>query len=190
MENCHEENCKYVLLGSSYISRLENEFGGDLKVPGKVLFMGRGGMKISTIPDDFLAAIREIQPACVFIHLDGNDITLTSSPKDIASKLLEIYDYLKKYSAKVFIGEIISRNPSQKHTPGLTRDEFDHQRKKINSYLKKKIGGNLVRFKDITFPNDYHSDGIHLSPQNDTCRRCGLEKYFFTIRRVLFSVKM
>jgi hypothetical protein len=29
-----------------------------------------------------------------------------------------------------------------------------------------------------------------LSSQTDTCRRCGLVKYFFTIRRVLFSVTM
>jgi hypothetical protein len=35
MANCPTEPCKYVLLGSSYISRLETEFRGDLKVLAK-----------------------------------------------------------------------------------------------------------------------------------------------------------
>jgi hypothetical protein len=48
--------------------------------------------------------------------------------------------------------------------------------RKSNSYVKKKIGAKLVRFKDISFPNDYHHDGILLNPQTDSNRRCGLEK--------------
>ena len=135
-------------------------------------------------------AVRDIQPACVFIHLGGNDITTTSNPKDIANNLLDIYDDLHRYCANVFIGEILTRNPSQKHSPGLTKAEFDQQRKKINNYIKKKIGAKLVRFKDISFSNDYHNDGIHLSQQTDDNRRCGLEKYFFAIRRLFFSVTL
>jgi lysophospholipase L1-like esterase len=147
-------------------------------------------MKTCTIPKEFLVAVKDIQPACVFIHLGGNDNLPHQIQRIFANNLLDIYDDLHRYCANVFIGEILTHDPSQKHSPGLTKAEFDHQRKKIKSYVKKKICEKLVRFKDISFPNDYHNDGIHLSPQTDDNRRCGLEKYFFTIRRLFFSITL
>lgn len=179
---------KHVLLGSSYVSRLERAFANNLKIPGHVFFIGKGGMKTDNIPTEFLTSIKRIQPDCVFVHLGGNDITSDSYPKDIATRLLCLYDDLLKSSVKyVFVAEIIPRRPSQRHCPGLTHAEFETQRKRVNCYLKKKIGQRLVRFKQITFPKDYDNDEIHLSTTAQS-GRCGLEKYFFRIRRVLLSV--
>lgn len=140
---------KHVLLGSSYVSRLERAFANNLKITGHVFFMGKGGMKTDNIPTEFFTSIKRIQPDCVFVRLGGNDITSDSYPKDIATRLLHVclYDDLLKSGVKyVFVGEIIPRRHSQRHCPGLTHAEFDTQRNRVNCYLKKKIGQRLVRF--------------------------------------------
>lgn len=121
-------------------------------------------MKTDNIPTEFFfTSIKRIQPDCVFVRLGGNDITGDSYPKDIATRLLCMYDDLLKSGVKyVFVGEIIPRRHSQRHCPGLTHAEFETQRNRVNCYLKKKIGQRLVRFKHITFSKDYDNDEIHL----------------------------
>lgn len=180
-----------VLLGSSYISRLERYTGGMFKVPGFVRFLGKGGMRTDTVPDCFMQCIAEIKPDIVIIHLGGNDITCESNATDIARSLLKLHDTILENGAKeVFVGEIITREPSQRHCPGLTKALFDVQRRKINTTIKKKLGKKLLRFKDITFPKDYDEDLVHLSctSTKSVSRRSGMDKYFFTLRRVCFSV--
>lgn len=51
---------KHVLLGSSYVSRLERAFANNIKIPGHVFFMGKGGMKTDNIPSEFLSSIKRI----------------------------------------------------------------------------------------------------------------------------------
>ena len=101
-----------VLLGSSYISRLERYTGGVFKVPGFVRFLGKGGMRTDTVPDCFMQCIAEIKPDIGIIHLGGNDMTCESNATDIARSLLKLHDTILKIGAKeVFVGEIITGNP-------------------------------------------------------------------------------
>lgn len=90
---------------------------------------------------------------------------------------------------KVVFGELVKRKPNAKYTPGLSIENFEQQRRKVNVYLKKKLGQSLIRFKDITFPKDYCTDLVHFSEKKHH-GRSGIEKYFFQIRRVLFSLKV
>lgn len=141
-----------VLLGSSYISRLERYTGGMFKVPGFVRFLGKGGMRTDTVPDCFMQCIAEIKPDIVIIHLGGNDITCESNATDIARSLLKLHDTILENGAKeVFVGEIITREPSQRHCPGLTKALFDVQRRKINTTIKKKLGKNYFGLRTLRF---------------------------------------
>lgn len=128
-----------MLLGSSYVSRLQRYTNSHLKIPGFVYFLWKGGMKTNTVPDDFIRKIRTIVPDCVVIHLGGNDISESSQPKDIVFRLLKLYDDILKLGVKkVFIGEILTREPSTKHGPGLSKSMYDIQRLKINCALRRK----------------------------------------------------
>lgn len=74
---------KHVLLGSSYVSRLAN----NLKIPGHVFFMGKGGMKTDNIPTEFLTSIKRIQPDCaLFIWVE------TTLPVTLIQRILRL-DY-------------------------------------------------------------------------------------------------
>lgn len=146
-------------------------FGNNLKIPGHVFLMGKGCIKTDNIPSEFLAFIKSIQPDCVFVHLVGNDITSGSNPKDIATRLLCLYDDIVKGGVKyIFVGEILPRRHSQRHCLGLSQAEFETHRNKVNCYLKKKIGQRLFRFKHINFPKDYDDDEIHLSTTTENVR--------------------
>lgn len=181
---------KFGLLGSSYIARLQNHFDGSLKVPGEVRFWGKGGLRTDNIPNDFWDEIQAFKPDCVFVHIGGNVVSTYSSPILIAKRILAIKDELERRGVKkVVFGELVKRKPNAKYTPGLSIENFEQQRRKVNVYLKKKLGQSLIRFKDITFPKDYCTDLVHFSEKKHH-GRSGIEKYFFQIRRVLFSLKV
>ncbi|KAK3106075.1 hypothetical protein FSP39_013365 [Pinctada imbricata] len=180
---------KFGLLGSSYVSRLSRYMHHDMRLPGYVAFWGRGGMKTDNIPEEIWEEIADFKPNCIFMHIGGNDISATVNPRDVAKRILDIRDSLIEKGVKtVFVGEIVRRRPSQKYTPGLTAQEFDRLRKIVNSALKKRLGKNLIRFKDISFPNDYCDDLIHFSDKKTG--RCGIEKYMFHVRRCLLSFRL
>lgn len=127
-------------------------------------------------------------------HLAANDITVSSNPEEIFDKLLNLFDDLMQDcdNTCMFIGEILTRNPSQRHSPGFTKDEFDKQRNKINlkNYLKKKIEENWCFSRTFPFHRTTTIIKSILVPKRSLRVEnvYGLEKYSFTIRRLFFSV--
>lgn len=67
--------------------------------------------------------------------------------------------------------------------------EFRTAKAKSKCVFKEEARTDLIRFKDITFPKDYCTDLVHFSEKKHH-GRSGIEKYFFQIRRVLFSLKV
>lgn len=172
---------RYAVFGDSYVRRL-GEFGGNYDVEGEVECFGVGGMRTDSIPNWLWQKMEEFAPTHVFIHLGGNDISSTSSPREIANRLLELRDhFLANGVRKVWVGEIMPRGRFGR-SPGLTGQSFEKQRKSINQILHRQIGPWLTFFFMHAFTldgknsPDYSKDMVHLSPS-------GMTKYQAVIRR-------
>ncbi|KAK3107288.1 hypothetical protein FSP39_011166 [Pinctada imbricata] len=133
---------RIALFGSSYIRRLDEFCGGDLGIPHTVKFFGKGGMTAGH-PHFFLKSqVLHFQPDIVFICLGGNDISATSSPCEIVRNIKTLVNELISTGVRrVLVSEVLERGDFTK-APGLTKDSFDKQRKKINQMLKSKLGKN------------------------------------------------
>ena len=78
----------FALFGSSYISRLERFCNGDLQVPMSCHFFGAGGMKVTSISVPKYTQLLQLNPDYVFIQLGGNDISSTTTPREIFEKII------------------------------------------------------------------------------------------------------
>lgn len=178
--------CKIALFGDSYISRLKRFCYSDLKIPGDVRFFGKGGMKFDNIPSELYSKLLSFSPDVVFLSLGGNSIKYNSVPKDIIAHIRSMVETLKSNGVKkVYVAEISERGSFTK-SPGLTKKAFEAQRKKINKTLRKVFQKDFITFKDIKYPADYDNDLVHFGSKG--CQR-GMQKYFYSVRRVLLSFK-
>lgn len=171
---------KIALFGDSYISRLEEFCKGDLRVPGDVRFFGVGGMNF----DNYSKVFKEVKlfrPDAVFINLGGNSISTDTKSNELSEKLCELVEELKENGVKkVYVAEITTRG---KFKPtNLDKKCFDGQQTKINKILRKKYGDDFIVFGDIKYHRDYSTDLVHYNDR-------GLQKFFYSLRRVLFSFK-
>ena len=177
----------FALFGASYIKRLENYCRGDLNVPGKVKFYGKGGLRSDRIMTDIKA--KRLWRDCLraeadvyFIHIGGNDITKTSEPEDIFRRIVGMVDKLhRRTRCQVYVAEIQTRGDFR---DGLTKPEFDKQRHEINELLKEKYDQYLVRFDEIVYPDDYDDDLVHLDASGGRRRSSGMGKFHHRIRRI------
>ena len=161
---------RFGLFGDSYIKRLQNFCDGDLHVPGSTRFVHRGGLRCDGI-DEMM------------------EKKLTAAAEKIYADIKSLIEKLKEAGVRrVFISEILPRADFKKSVPsGLTKSKFERDRKKINLLLSETYGTDVIKFKDIRLPRDYHHDLVHLSEPTDTNKNCGLRKYFFRIRLAFCS---
>ena len=145
-----------------------------------VIFFGQGGMTASNVSERLLIDLKLYTPDIVFLHFGGNDIRENSSCKAVCENIKFIVDELYRAGNKVvFVAEICERGNFTK-APGLTYDIFKKQKNTVNRSLQKLFGDKFVKFKDISFPNDYDKDLVHFSDS-------GMKKYFYRIRRTFLS---
>lgn len=139
-------------------------------------------MTASDISEELFDKLKLYAPDVVFLHIGGNDIKKKSSCRTITKNIQNIVTEIYKSGAKtVFVGEIFDRDNFSK-APGLTRDSYVLQKNSINRSLYRQYGDKFIKFKDISFPEDFYDDFVHLSDS-------GLKKYFFRIRRLLLSCR-
>ena len=60
--------------------------------------------------------------------------------------------------------------------------------KEVNRLLYHRYGENVIKFRDIKSPRDYHRGLENMSCPTLASRICGLRKYFFRIRLVFFNL--
>lgn len=184
---------KFAIFGDSYVKRLERfcRNGTKLQVPGNVQFFGKGGLRTDKMDNKLYSDCLHSQAHTVILHVGGNDITPISSPRDIFNRIQAMVKDLTDMEVKnVYVCEILTRGDFSK-CPGLTKEVFDRQRKKINSLLQRKYRNFYVRFSDIKYPSDYLSDLIHLQYYEDRDNKSqGMKKYLCRMKRILCSVKL
>jgi lysophospholipase L1-like esterase len=149
-------------------------------MPATVRFFGVGGMTAQFYSDEVMRELEEFKPQVVVLTIGGNDIRHDTKPKDIAGFIGAIADKLKLAGVKkVFFTEISERGKFIKD-PFLTQKSFNKQRRKINS-LVAEMGIGTIKLQ-ATYPQHYDSDLVHFNNK-------GNEKYFYDVRKALFSVK-
>ena len=150
----------FALFGDSYIKRLRHYCDGDMAVPGRVYFYGKGGTPHRQT-EDRPDGERTMGKRCIrreadvyLINIGGNDITTTSEPEDIFERIVKLVDQLyRRHRVKmVYVAEIQTRGDFR---GGLTKQEFDDQRLIINDLLRERYHRYYVQFSDVRYPTDY-----------------------------------
>ena len=186
--------------GDSYVTRLQDYCQEDLRVPGQVLWFGKGGLRTDYIKRDGTVDVnakskfqilKELKPDVVFINVGGNNLTTTSSPRQVFDRILGLTVELQQAGIKdIYVTEILTRGDFSKcPDPNMDKVCFDRQRKKINTLLGCQLKGNFIRFPDIHFPGDYLPDLVHLTEISPVTRNTGSKKFESRIRRIICSLK-
>jgi len=172
-----------VFFGSSFIERLRKYCEEDMEVPGTTIFCGKGGLRTDRMDTALLHRALKTNADIAYLQLGGNDITATSTPKDIFDRICTVVTlFLDSGIRQVYIGEILTRGNFSK-APGLTKESFDRQRKRINKSLEKKYTSNFVYFPDIKYPHDYVPDLVHLQTADKHKRERERERGFTSNQR-------
>ena len=110
--------------------------------------------------------------------IGGNDISPISDPEVIFNNIRDLIEKLEETDVRrVYISEILPRGDFSKSKPrGLTKAKFDSDKKAINKLMFKEYGTRIIKFHDIRYPRDYHSDKVHLSEPTQDSKKCGLRK--------------
>ena len=189
-----------AIFGDSYVEHLRRYCENDLRVPGKTYWFGKGGMTANfkkkngekdVVAEDLYQRMLELRPDVAFINVSGNDITTATTPKQIYDRVVKIVSGLQEVGTRhIFIAEIMTRGDfSKSPDPGLDKTTFDKKREKINSRLAKTYKDHLIRFSDMRYPRDYHTDLVHLMTESSTTNNTGMRKYESHIRRLLCSLR-
>ena len=162
LQNTNHEVCAYIL---SFIR--EEQYGSNLPILQK----------------------NKQRVVVVLEVLGGNDISPISDPEVTFNNIRDLVEKLEETDVRrVYISDILPRGDFSKSKPrGLTKAKFDSDRKAINKLLFKEYGTRVIKFHDIRYPRDYHSDKVHLSEPTQDSKKCGLRKYFFRIRLTFCS---
>lgn len=177
----------FALFGDSYIKRLRNYCDGDLEVPGRVFFYGKGGLRTDRMDPSLWKRCLQREADVYFINIGGNDITKNSEPEHIYARIVQLVDSLYRRRARmVYVGEIQTRGEFR---GGLTKNEFDRQRMTINALLHERYGRLFVRFTDVRYPTDYADDMVHLDTSEKIRRNSGMRKFKNRIRRIFCSYR-
>ncbi|OWF37614.1 hypothetical protein KP79_PYT10423 [Mizuhopecten yessoensis] len=179
-----------ILYGSSYIERLRRHCDGDLCISGvNTVFFGRGGLRTDRMDQRFVRQAIATGAEFAFLHVGGNDISPTSTPREIFERIVElVFTFNNAGMKKVWVAEIITRGNFSK-VPGLTKEAYECQRIRINQLLHKKFGKHFVQFKDIKYPTDYLQDLVHLQTSELITVNTGIKKYMSRIRRIIASTQ-
>ena len=174
-----------MLFGDSYITRLSLHCKNNLGVPGHVLFLGKGGLRTDHMDNRMLNRAQRCKARVAFVHIGGNDISPYSSPYDIFRRIEAIVEcFVQQGMHDVYVGNILARGDFSK-CPGLTKECFEKQRKKVNKLLEQRFKEKFVKFKDIFWPHHYCSDMVHLSTDVSKQRNSGMARYYNRIRCIL-----
>lgn len=190
-----------AMYGDSYVKRLKDYCDGDLRVPGTVYWFAKGGLRsdfkdryglhVDTDGKSNFERLKKVKPDVVFLNVGGNDLTSTTTPRQIYERVVRLVDELKRAGiTDVYVAEILTRGDfSKSPDSAMNKTSFDLQRKKINTLLVKEYKEKLIRFPDIRYPADYTADLVHLMPRSSSTPNSGLNKYETRIRRILCSLK-
>ena len=189
-----------ALYGDSYITRRQDNCYEDLHVPCHVYWFGKGGLRSDFINRKGLFDVdskskfqdlKELKPDAVFVNVGGNDLSTTSTPKQIFEQIVSLTVELQQAGVKdIYMAEILTRGDfSRCPDPKMDKTCFDRQRKKINSLLKGEFKANFVRFTDISYPDDYLQDLVHLGTTSSVTRNTGMKKFESRIRQIICRLK-
>lgn len=136
---------KFALLGSSYVERLRRFTSEDLKVPREVRWFGVPGLRCDSLTEEMWRRIMTYKPDCLFLHVGGNDITTTTSPRDVVRKIINIYGILKDSGVKsVFVAEVLTRGDfSRSPDKDLTKVIFDKKKKEDQHPLEESTWSSI-----------------------------------------------
>ena len=183
----------FALFGDSYIKRLRHYCNSDLRVPSRVYFYGKGGLRADRMQTDPTA--KGLWRRCLrreadvyFVNIGGNDITTTSEPEEIFKRIVKLVDelYRQRRVKMVYVAEIQTRGDFR---GGLTKQEFDDQRRVINDLLQNRYHQYFVRFTDVRYSTDYDTDLVHLDSSERLRRNSGMRKYEGRIKRIFCGYK-
>ncbi|XP_021350938.1 uncharacterized protein LOC110448818 [Mizuhopecten yessoensis] len=156
-----------ILYGSSYIERLRRHCDGDLCISGvNTVFFGRGGLRTDRMDQRFVRQAIATGAEFAFLHVGGNDISPTSTPREIFERIVElVFTFNNAGMKKVWVAEIITRGNFSK-VPGLTKEAYECQRIRINQLLL-----------------------VHLQTSELITVNTGIKKYMSRIRRIIASTQ-
>ena len=133
-----------ALYGDSYVARLQDYCNEDLRVPNDVYLFGKGGLRsdlskrngeVDISAKLMFRKLKELKPDAVFLNVGGNDLTTSSTPRQVIHRILGLTAELQKAGLRVvYVAEILTRGDFSKcPDPEMNQACFNRQRKKINS---------------------------------------------------------
>ena len=81
-----------AIYGNSYVSRLQDFCGGDLRVPASIYWFGKGGLRTDFLnkkgivdkhAKSMYEQMKSLQPDVVIINVGGNNLSTTTTPREI-----------------------------------------------------------------------------------------------------------
>lgn len=153
---------RLAIFGDSYVSRLERYCNGNLTNSGICRFFGKAGMSTTKKFRETFEQMLRFQPDVVFINLDGNDLSASSSVEAVVNRLKRIFDQLRQSGVRqIFVASIIERGSFWAST-GLTRQKFNKIRRSINNKLRQLLGPDFIDMgKKMRYPRHYDEDLVH-----------------------------
>lgn len=151
---------RITIFGDSYVKRLATFCNGKLPVSGDVSWVGVGGLRAGSCHQQLANAVLK-RPDIVFINIGGNDIGNGSSSA-IVRDISTIVDRFRAAGAEtVYVSRILGR--TRFRNPGMSKADFDAQRKVINKKLHKLYGSDAIEFGALSVRVHYMDDGVHFN---------------------------
>lgn len=86
---------RFCLFGDSYVERLRRYSNNALPIPGEVHFIGRGGLRTNRLDESMLLRMKLLKAETVFVNIGGNDISPSSSPREIFNRICSLVDDIR-----------------------------------------------------------------------------------------------
>lgn len=181
-----------LVLGHSFISRLENAFRHGLPplrmnlAQYNVRMVGRGGASVRDIlRRDVLAhnsIVRRFRPAAVILQVGGNCLCGLEAA-EVRRYMIRLVEALLGFD---FIHRVVVLQVFARHKPRyINVEEYEDRREELNSFLAAWVSLPSLRERTISWSHRrleqspmavFHSDGVHLS------RGVGIPKYWRVVR--------
>ena len=156
---------RIAVYGLSHVKRLAQYFK-TRPFLFRLKYFCRGGMRADEVDNQSWLDLLEYKPTHVLIHVDGNDISITSETDDIFLPIKALVQELWRRNVVVMVGEVMPRLLYR--DPALTFDIYERKRKSLNDklqrFLKKNYRPLFVRGLFNGGPHrDLDEDLVHLS---------------------------
>jgi len=164
---------RLAIFGSSHVLHLESfwrENPRSFRFDCPVQFIGRSGMRMDKKFDGAFKELVAFDPDVCFLIIAGNDIKKSSTPLDIALKVMAVRRKMMDAGIKkVIVGSIEMRG----RTRGIAPCVYNKIRRKANKKLLGFLGRWCVDLNKVwKFPSHYAADEVHPSAtKNGGCKK-------------------